>query len=50
MLDQTEQGLGKILYTLKSEVYIFDSDLVWRMQLMIKNSCCVRRELLTFNA
>ena len=28
-------------------IYIFDSDLVWRMQLMIikvKNSCCVCRE------
>ena len=33
------------------KIYIFDSDLVWRMQLMIiklnvKNSCCVWREFL----
>ena len=34
-------------------IYIFDSDLVWQMQLMIikgKNSCCIFREFLTFNA
>ena len=31
-------------------IYISDSDLVWRMQLQVKNSCCVCREFLTLNA
>ena len=33
-------------------IYMFDSDFVWQMQLMIlkvKNSCCVCRKFLTFN-
>ena len=29
---------------------ILDTDLVWRMQLMVKNSGCVFREILTYNA
>ena len=39
--------------TLEIEIYIFDSDLVCRMQLMIikvRNSCWVCREFFTFNA
>ena len=34
-------------------MYIFDSDLIWRIQLNIikgKNSCCVCREFLMLNA
>ena len=33
-------------------IYILDSDLVWRMQLIldVENSCCVREEFITLNA
>ena len=37
----------------KKLIYIFEPDLVWRMQsiiLKVTNSCCMCRELLTFNA
>ena len=45
-------NLYKNYYFRANNIY-FDSDLVWRMQLMIikgKNSCCVCYEFLTFNA
>ena len=34
----------------KKYMYIFDSDLVWRIHLKIKILCCVCTEFLTFNA
>ena len=45
-----KQGYNLLNYY---SIYIYDSDLVWRMQLMIvkgKNSSCVYRVFLPFNA